>query len=221
MPRTNPAAWIRAGITGLPLYGLLTLWAAREPQPNPAQQYEAWAQFVTTQEYVLSHVLGTILGLVLALLGTIALGAHLASGRTGRLALGATVVATVGLALFLVISGVSAFAAPLEGQAYLAGIEGIADLPASYAGRAMGILGLAAVVLLFVGNVLLGAAVWRSRVLPAWAGAVWIVAAVLMYPLGIVVAAAATGSTPPTVLAGAGLVLVAGTGMAWRAYRPR
>jgi hypothetical protein len=55
--------------------------------------------------------------------GVFALGAYLANGRAGRMGLMAMVITVVGHALFLVIGGVSAFAAAAEGQAYLAGIE--------------------------------------------------------------------------------------------------
>jgi hypothetical protein len=68
-----------------------------------------------------------------------------------------------------------------------------------------------------VGNVLLGVAVWRSGVLPKWAGALWAAAAVFMYPFGLVYEATiGPASTPPTVLVGAAL-LVAGGG--WMALR--
>lgn len=215
--RRRSQLWIRAGLLGLPLYGLLTLWSAREPQPDPDSQYDAWARFVTTPEYVLTHVLGSGLGLILAIFGTFALGAYLAGGRAGSLALTAMTTTVLGTSLFLFAGGVSAFASPQEGQAHLAGVEGYDELPDSYASDAFALVGLTSVVLSFVGNVLLGAAVWRSRTLPRWAGALWIAAAVLMYPLGIVVAAVSTGSTPPTVLVGAALVAVAGGWIAWSA----
>jgi hypothetical protein len=81
------AAWIRTGLVGLPLYGVLTLWAAREPQPNPDEEYEAWSRFVTAPEYVLTHVLGSGLGLIFVIFGTFALGAYLLRTRAARLAL--------------------------------------------------------------------------------------------------------------------------------------
>jgi hypothetical protein len=46
---------------------------------------------------------------------------------------------------------------------------------------------LLVIVLLFVGNVLLGVAVWRSGTLPRLAGAVWALAAVPMGVLGWIV----------------------------------
>jgi hypothetical protein len=72
---------------------------------------------------VLGHVLGNILGLIFSIFGTFALGAYLATSRAGRLGLVAMDITVLGSALFLPGIGVSAFSAPEEGQAYLAGIE--------------------------------------------------------------------------------------------------
>ena len=81
----------------------------------------------------MSHLLGSIFGLILAIFGTFALDAYLANGRSGRMALVAMVVTVLGSALFLPAVGVSAFAAPEEGQAYLAGIEEFSELPPIFA----------------------------------------------------------------------------------------
>jgi hypothetical protein len=70
-----------------------------------------------------------------------------------------------------------------------------------------------------VGNVLLGVEVWRSGTLPRWAGAFWAAAPVLMLLLGQVVALFITGSTPPTVLVGALLIVISGGWMAWSVLR--
>jgi hypothetical protein len=221
MSTTNIARWIGIGLLGLPLYGALTFWSSLDPQPDPDTHYEAWSRFVTTDHYVISHVLGSTLGLILAIFGTFALGAYLANGRTGRLGLVAMVVTVLGTALFLPAMGVSTFAAPAEGQAYLAGIEEFSRLPSSFADTVFAATSLLVILLLFVGNVLLGIAVWRSGTLPKVAGAIWATAAVLMYPLGIVYAAVILGvqSTPPTVLAGAFLLVVGGGWIALRAMR--
>jgi hypothetical protein len=220
MSAPNTARWIGTGLLGLPLYGALTFWSSLNPQPDPNTRYEAWSRFVTTDHYVLTHLFGSILGLVLAIFGTFALGTYLANGRAGRLGLVAMIVTVAGSSLFLPAMGVSTFAAPEEGQAYLAGIEEFARLPPSFADAAFAATSLLVVLLLFVGNVLLGVAVWRSETLPRWAGALWAGAAVLMYPLGIVYAAM-TGvqSTPRTVLVGALLIVVGGAWIAWSVLR--
>jgi hypothetical protein len=216
MGETNMNRWIGIGLLGLPLYGALTFWSSLNPQPDPGTRYEAWARYVTTDHYVIGHLLGSILGLILAIFGTFALGAYLARSRTGRMGLTAMVLTVFGCALFLPAMGVSAFAVPEEGQAYLAGIEEYRDLPDIFAETMFALTSLLVIVLLFVGNVLLGVAVWRSGTLPRWAGATWAAAAVFMYPLGIVYAAVILGvqSTPPTVLVGALLIVVSGAWMA-------
>jgi hypothetical protein len=221
MKTTNTTRWIGTGLLGLPLYGALTFWSSFNPQPDPNTHFEAWSRYVTTDHYVLTHVLGSGLGLILAIFGTFALGAYLANGRAGRLGLVAMVITVFGTALFLMPMGVSTFSAPHEGQAYLAGIEEYDKLPLIFADTVFMGSSLLVIVLAFVGNVLLGVAVWRSGTVPKLAGALWAAAAVFMYPLGIVYAVAILGvqSTPPTVLVGALLMVVGGAWMAWSVLR--
>jgi len=219
MSQPNTAKWIRLGLLALPLYGLLTFWTTLDPQPDPSTDFEAWARYVSTNYYVLSHLLGSILGLVFAIFGVFSLGAYLAKDRAGRLGLVAMVITVAANALFLSLLGVSAFAAPQEGQAYLAGIEEFAQLEPGFAVYAQGATFLVVILLLFVGNVLLGVAVWRSGTLPRWAGAIWVASALLLYPLGLVIAMTITGSTPPTALVGAMLVVISGGWIAWSVMR--
>ena len=220
MSPPNTARWIGIGLLGLPLYGALTFWSSLEGQPDPDTQLEAWSRFVTTKEYVIGHLLGSILGLICLIFGVFALGVYLATSRAPRLGLWAMFLTVLGSALFLPLQGVATFSAPEEGQAYLAGIEGLAELPTSSADIAFTVTSLLVVVLLFVGNVLLGVAVWRSGTLPKWAGALWAAAPVFMYPLGLVYAATiGPASTPPTVLVGALLIVINGGWIAWSVMR--
>src|SRR5918992_1098064 len=121
------------------------------------------------------------IGLIFAIFGVFALGAYLATSRAGRLGLVAMVITVLGSALFLPAMGVSTFSSPEEGQAVLAGLEEFEELPPIFANTVFGLTGLLEIVLLLVGNVLLGVAVWRSGILPKWAGAIWAAAHVLMY----------------------------------------
>jgi hypothetical protein len=216
MSTPNTTRWIGIGLLGLPLYGALTFWSSLHPQPDPNTHYEAWSRYVTTDHYVFTHFFGSILGLILAIFGTFALGAYLTRSRAGHMGLVAMVITVLGSALFLPGMGVSAFAVPEEGQAYLAGIEGLDKLPPIFADTAFAVTNSLMVLLIFVGNILLGVAVWRSGVLPRWAGALWAAGAVLMYPFGIVYAATiGPASTPPTVLVGSLLIVISG---AWMAF---
>ena len=66
-----------------------------------------------------------------------------------------------------------------------------------------------------MGNILVGVAVWRSGTLPRWAGALWGGAHVLMYLSLMYGQTIGPASTPPTVPAGAVVVVISGAWMAW------
>jgi hypothetical protein len=81
MSAANITRWIGIGLLGLPLYGALTFFSSLNPQTDPNTHLEAWYRYVTTDHYVLAHVFGSILGLILAIFGTFALGAYLTRSR--------------------------------------------------------------------------------------------------------------------------------------------
>jgi hypothetical protein len=141
-----------------------------QPQPDYNTHPEAWARYVTTNHYVLEHLFLSVLGLIFAILGVFALGAYLATSRAGRMGLVAVVITVLDSALLLVILGVSTFASPEQGQAILAGMD-TNELPDSFADTVQALTGLGYILLGFVGNILLGVAIWRSGTLPKWAGA--------------------------------------------------
>lgn len=216
MSSPNTTRWIGIGLLGLPLYGVLTFFSSLDPQPDPNTHYEAFSRFVTTPSYVLKHLFLSDVGVIFVIFGIFALGAYLTRSSAGGMGLWAMVIAILGQALFLLIGGVSTFATPVEGQAYLAGIEKYRELPTSLAGTALTATLGVSVLLQFVGNVLLGVAVWRSGILPKWSGALWAFAPVLMYVFGLAYAMTiGAASTPPTVSAGAVLLAVSG---AWIAF---
>ena len=162
MAAANTTRWIGIGLLGLSLYGALTFWSALHPQPDYNTQLEAWARYVTTSGYVLKHLFGSILGQIFAIFGVFALGAYLATSRAGRMGLVAMVLTVLGSALLLAVLGVSTFSAPEQGQAILAGMN-IDELPDTFAKATLALTGLAYILLGFVGNILLGVAVWRSE----------------------------------------------------------
>jgi hypothetical protein len=180
MPAANTTRWIGIGLLGLSLYGALTFFSALNPQPDYNTHLEAWARYVTTSGYVLKHLFASILGVIFAIFGVFALGAYLATSRAGRMGLVAMVLTVLGSTLLLVSLGVSTFSAPEQGQAILAGMD-IDELPDTFADTAQALTGLAYILLGFMGNILLGVAVWRSGTLPKWAGALWAGGHVLMY----------------------------------------
>jgi len=220
MSASSITRWIGIGLLGLPLYGALTFFSSLNPQPDPNTHPEAWARYVTTDFYLLKHLFASGLGLILVIFGTFALGAYLLGSRAGRMGLVGMVGAVSGSLLFLMVGGVSIFAAPKQGQAILAGIEEYEKLPAILADTALLPTMGVGVLLMLVGNVLLGAAVWRSGILPRWAGALWVAGSALPL-LGQVYIILPIGadSTPPTVPTGAVLLVMGGAWMAWSVLR--
>ena len=218
MSAPNTLNWIRVGLLTLPVYGLLTFWSTLDPQPDQVKEPEEWARFVGSTSYLVDHIFGAIGGAVLAILGVFALGAYLArSSSAGRLGLVAMIMTVVGHALGLVIGAISTFASNAVGRAYLAGSTDIIEA-FEFASSLMVIYALC-VLLLVVGNVLLGVAVWRSGMLPKWAGGLWVTSAVLFYVLGAVAGLLTTGASLPTQPVGGLLIAISGGWIAWSALR--
>src|SRR3712207_4637305 len=159
MSAPNITRWIGIGLLGLPLYGALTFWSSLEGQPDPDTQLRAWARFVTTNEYVIGHLFGSILGLICLIFGVFALGVYLATSRAGRMGLWAMVITVLGSALFLPLQGIVTFSVPEEGQAVLAGLEELQALPAIFPHTLSGLTRLVVLLLWFVGHILVGVAV--------------------------------------------------------------
>ena len=212
----NITKWTSIGLLGLPLYGVLSFFSSLDPQPDPNTHYDAWARFVTTDSYVFKHLFLSDLGLILAIFGTFALGAYLARGRAGRMGLVAMAITVFGSLVFLMVGGVTTFASPEQGQMHLQGIDEYREMPTILAETVMMATFGVSFLLMLVGNVLLGAAVWRSGTLPKWAGALWAVGYALPV-LGMLYALLPIGAdaTPATVPVGMVLLAISG---AWMAY---
>lgn len=193
------------------------MWSTLVPQPNPTTEFEAWSHFVTTTDYLISHLLGSNLGIILLIFGVIALGAYLAKwGRSGRFGLVAMVIIIAANALALMSAGGwSTFAAPAIGRAYLSGIEDAMQIDV---GIDYIVIFMLVIALSFIGNVLLGIAIWRSRIIPKWTGAIWIVWAVMFYVAGVLSGFLFTSSLPTQPI-GSLLMAISGAWIVWSVFR--
>jgi hypothetical protein len=219
MSTTSPTtAWIKAGLVALPVYGLLVGYATLKPQPDQTTDPEGWARFVSSTSYLVEHIASNVVGAAFAIFGTLALGALLSTSRAPRLALSGTVLAVAGQILFMVPGAISTFATPAIGAAYLAGNQQVMALEFS---PVLALIIAVALLLAVAGNIILGLAIWRSGVLPRWAGVIWIAAAVIFYVLGAFLGMATTGASLPTQPVGGLLLAVSGTWIAWTVIRRR
>jgi hypothetical protein len=216
MKRTPTAGWIRVGLFALPVYGLLIAYSTLKPQPDQVTDPEGWARFVSSSGYLVGHVLGNVLGSVLVIFGTFALGAMLAASRAPRLGLWGMVLSITGYVLFTIPGVISTFATPAIGAAYLAGNRAVMSLEFS---PILTVITLLALLLAVIGNGLLSVAIWRSGILPRWAGVIWAAATLIFYVLGFAIGMATTGASLPTQPIGAALMAISGAWIAWAGYR--
>jgi hypothetical protein len=205
--------WVRAGLWALPLYGALTLWASRTSQPDYTTDFPAYAAYISRPAFLWEHLLGSIGGTALALLGITALFAILAAGRARRWAVAGFVTSIVGNALMLTLFGVAAFASPAIGRAYLDGQPGIVELNNQIYGTPLLVTGVLGVLLYSAGMILFAIAGWRARAFPRWTAVLYAVAAPLLGPIGLAIGEART--------VGAVLLLVSTLAMALAARRQR
>jgi hypothetical protein len=162
----------RLGLWALPVWAALLSLSTITEQPHWQTHPADWSRFVTTPEFLASHLVASILGAAIGALGMVALGAVLA--RRGHPAFGLWTMVTGVVAAVLSASalGVAAFAQPAIGRNYLAGHTASARLLIKTAANGgwlnatIGISGL----LLIASAVVAGVGVARTPSLPRFAG---------------------------------------------------
>jgi hypothetical protein len=208
-PRAARAIGI--GLAALAAYGLLTFLGTLSHQPDYQTHFRDYAEYVTTTAFLLSHLVASIVGTTLGILGVIALSALLARAAP-RLALAGLVLSVVGLAFILTVIGAAAYAQPAIGDAYLAGQEAAAErINDGVYGTATFAIALPGVLAYSLGAILLGIAIWRASSLPRWAGVLYGASAPLIAIFGLAIGIAQTF--------GAALLVVAVAWIAWSLLR--
>src|SRR5215213_5357774 len=167
---------IRLGLLTLPLAGLLLTWAAIATTaffdfPDPVVGPEEAARAYTSLGYFLSQFVGYLVGLTLLSVGVFALTLYLSEFRRERWTLVAMVLSVLGIGLLLSYYGLSTYAVPVLGKAYLNDVQNAVVLANTILldGLTRSVL-YAAFLLYSAGFILFGFGVWSSRALPKWAG---------------------------------------------------
>ena len=162
----------RLGVWALPVWAALLSVSTISEQPDWRTRPGDWSRFVTTPEFLASHLVASILGAAIGALGMVALGAVLA--RRGHPAGGLWTMVTGVVANVLVASGlgVAAFAQPAIGRSYLASHNAQVRLLIKTAanGTWLNVMTITSGLLLIASAVVAGVAVARTRSLPRAAG---------------------------------------------------
>ncbi len=206
----------RLFIWALPAWATLLLLATLTHQPPYQTRFEAWSRYVTTPEFLLSHLVGSILGGALGILGFVGLGLFLVGQedrRTSRLAVPGVVCSVIGNVFVIAVFGIAAFAQPAIGRSYLAGHADVRPLYDDVNGVPLLVTALCGVLLLSLGVALLGLGIVRSGMVPSLAGWSLVVGAPVFAILGVVLADAVQTVGAALLLAGSlGTAYVLGRG---------
>lgn len=161
----DPGLWL------VPLWAVLLFLSTLTHQPSFQDDFPAYASYITTQQFLLSHIIASILGAGFGTLGFVALFMRLAGRGRPLLALWALGTWIIGNTLNTSVFGVAAFAQPAIGRAFLAGqtAEAVAINSDIY-GPPLFATVLPGILLFTVGVTLFGVAVTRSGSLPRLAG---------------------------------------------------
>ncbi len=192
---TPPADQLRgaltAGVWALPVSGALLAASTVTHQPSSADDFAAYAAYVTTGPFLVSHLVGSILGAALGIVGALsAVALAVDRLRRPRAALAGAALTVTGQVLSTALFGVAAFAQPAIGRAWVSGRGDAVAWNADVYGPAL--FGTAGVALLAwsAGAVLVGRELAAADPALRVAGLTYAVSLPLYYlagPLGSVV----------------------------------
>jgi hypothetical protein len=180
----------RLGVLAIPVYGLLVFLSTLSHQPDYRTDFHAYAEYVTTSSFLVSHLVGSIVGTTIGLVGVLALGVVLAATAERRLALRGLVLSVAGMAFIMTLFGAATFAQPAIGRAYLAGQQTAVAINSDLYGAPAVVVGLTGGLLYSAGSALLGVALWRAGTLPRWTGPLYALAVPLISIVGLAVGVA-------------------------------
>lgn len=163
-------SYARRGLWALPVWAVLLFYATITHQPDYRTDFPGWSGYVTTTAFLVSHLVGSILGAGIGILGFVALSIVLVERQAPRVALWALVTAVLGSTFTIAVFGIAAFAQPAIGRSFKAGHTSAADLYNDVNGGPLLTTALLGVLLLSAGLILYGIGVTRSGLAPRLAG---------------------------------------------------
>jgi len=177
------------GLWALPAWTVLLFLGTLTHQPDTRTDFAGFARYVTTTEFLMGHIVYSILGAAIGVLGILALCMFLALHARARLTLAGLILAVVGNVMITSVFGVAAFGQSAVGRLYLAGHtdEAVATYNDMY-GTPLSITAAAGILSLTVGIVMLGIVIYRSVVLAKWAGVGLALGMVVFGVIGVILA---------------------------------
>src|SRR5215212_3471103 len=173
---THPVCrFARGVIWALPVWAALLFFGTLTHQPDPQTAFKDFAAYVTTNQFLLSHLLNSIAGAAIGSIGVIGLMLFLQDSKAAGKALTGMVATVAANTLTSSIFGAAAFAQPAMGRIFLAGQDNALDFYSNVYAAPLFITALVSLLLFIVGGVFTGIAIASSDRFPQWTG--WVYAA--------------------------------------------
>jgi hypothetical protein len=173
----------RIGLWLIPVYGALLALGTVTHQPDYDTDFQGYAEYITTDRFLASHLGASIAGAALGVLGIVAALAFLARGRATTPAVVGAACFIVGNVLFTALFGVAAFAQPAIGEAFLTGTSGVRALNDDVYGTPLFATAAIGFVFFLAGAILLGVAIARVGRPLRWVG-IGFAASLVLFVIG-------------------------------------
>ena len=176
----------RLGVWALPIYAATLFAGTITHQPPPQTQLADWSRYVTTNEFLIGHIVFSIFGSIFGAIGAVALGTLLIERGSVKLGLAGLLSGLSANVIGTSIFGIAAFAQPAIGRLYLSGQTQTArDVYYDAAqGTPMIVVALVFIVLLVASFIVFGVAFARLELMPRWAGIGYAVSGPLFAVIG-------------------------------------
>src|SRR5215211_5232904 len=153
----------RRAIWALPVWAALLFFGTLTHQPDAQMAFDDFAAYVTTNEFLLSHLLNSIAGAAIGSIGVIALMLYLQDSKVAGKAITGMVATVAANTLTSSIFGVAAFAQPAMGRVFLAGQANALELYNNVYAAPLFLTALASLLLFIVGGVFTGMAIAANK----------------------------------------------------------
>jgi len=204
-------AFARRALWALALWAVLLFLSTLTHQPDPQMDFAGFAAYVTTTQFLLSHLVGSIAGAASGSIGVIGLMLYLQDSQAAGKAITAMVATVAGNTITSSIFGAAAFAQTAAGRMYLAGQENALDFYNQVYAAPLFVTALVGLLLFMAGGVYAGIAIAASGRLPRWTG--WV------YAVSTVGFALSNFLFPPGQSLFSALLVAATAAVAWSAGR--
>lgn len=178
--------YARIGVWALPIFAVTLFGGTVTHQPPPQTDLADWSRYVTTSEFLFSHIVFSIGGSVFGAIGAASLGILLMDRGSVKLGLAGLLTGVSANVIGPSIFGIAAFAQPAIGRFYLDGHTDLA--PGLYSDAAQGtpmvIVALVFIALIVTSFIVFGVAFARFKLLPRWAGIGYAVSGPLFAVIG-------------------------------------